>query len=164
MKFSLFSLSLVLVLTLSGCAHKIVRVDYTRGVVTPVACDVEVLKFADFSNQDYEVIGKIKLGDTGFSVSCSEETAIKILKSEACSLDGSVVNITSEIFPGMSSCYRCEADIIKMNSGVGESSRLEKSHELVEKSRSFNIEAKKKHNQSLIFAAIIGFVAGLSGL
>lgn len=119
MKCKLFSLSLVLVFTLSGCAHKIVRVDYVRSAITQGACDVEVLKFTDLSNQDYEVVGKIKLDDSGFSVSCSEETAIKILKYEACSLKGSVVNITSEVVPGLSSCYQCEADIIKIKSGVG---------------------------------------------
>jgi hypothetical protein len=56
-------------------------------------------------------VGEIKLGDSGFSISCSEEQALGLLRKEACSLKANIVNIVEESRPDLlSSCYRCRAE------------------------------------------------------
>ena len=61
-----------------------------------------------------EKVGEVKLGESGFSTSCSEERALEILKKEACSLNADIINIIEERRPDvMSSCYRCRAEFYR---------------------------------------------------
>ena len=56
------------------------------------------------------------LGETGFSVECSEGHALKILENEACAINADLVVINEETRPDVwSSCYRCTATFYKLN-------------------------------------------------
>ncbi|MEZ4721163.1 MAG: hypothetical protein R2813_04720 [Flavobacteriales bacterium] len=57
-------------------------------------------------------LGSIKLDDLGYTIKCSEEQAMAMIKEDACKLDVQFVNISSEAYPDYSStCYRCVADM-----------------------------------------------------
>ena len=59
-------------------------------------------------------VGEIRLGESGFSVTCSEADAIEILKNEGCALKANIINITEETRANLwSSCYRCKADFYR---------------------------------------------------
>jgi len=61
----------------------------------------------------FKKIGRIRLGDTGFSKKCNENDALQILKKEACLLGADVVNILGETRPDFwSTCYRVEAEFL----------------------------------------------------
>jgi hypothetical protein len=104
-------------------------------------------------------IGEIKLGETGFSVACSEEQAVQILKKEACALQADIINIVEENRPDfLSSCYRCRAEFYKAeNSSIQiQSSELYKPDDIqarVSQDRSRNVVYA-------IFAIALGAVAG----
>ncbi|MDX9773702.1 MAG: hypothetical protein RBT02_09850 [Bacteroidales bacterium] len=56
-------------------------------------------------------VGEIKLGESGFSITCSEEHALELLRKEACSVNATIINIVEESRPDLlSSCYRCRAE------------------------------------------------------
>jgi hypothetical protein len=108
MKKALFYL--VLVLLISGCSHRIVRTGYKVNKSDYRNCDIAIRKNINISDI-MQKVGEIKLGETGFSVSCSEADAIQILKNEGCALHADIINITLEKRPDLiSSCYRCTAE------------------------------------------------------
>lgn len=102
-KLALFSILLIMI---SGCAHRIVRSGYDLKKSDYRNCIIVIKK--DMQSLDsLQKVGEILLGETGFSVSCSEAHALEILKGEGCALNANVVNITEEKRPDLfSSCYR----------------------------------------------------------
>jgi hypothetical protein len=111
MKKIIFYLTLALIF--SGCSHRIVRTGYQVNKSDYRDCDIAIQKNMRISGS-VQKVGEIKLGETGFSVSCSEADAIQILKNEGCALHADIINITFEKRPDlMSSCYRCTAEFYK---------------------------------------------------
>jgi hypothetical protein len=103
----------ILVLLISSCSHKIVRTGYQINKSDYRNCDIAIMKNMSITGS-MQKVGEIKLGETGFSVSCSESDAIDILKNEGCALKADVINITLEKRPDLiSSCYRCRAEFYK---------------------------------------------------
>jgi len=112
-------------LLLSSCTHRIVRTGYHVKKSDHITCDVPIKKDIVISDTLATKIGEIKLGESGFSVVCSEEHAINILKGEACAIKADLIVITEETRPDLwSSCYRCRANFYKFirteNKGIVE--------------------------------------------
>ena len=99
-------------LLLTGCSHAIRREDYK-----PIShsqtdgCDIWIKPQAHFQPYDGKKVGRIELGDTGLSVSCSKDKAFMILRNEGCSLGANFIDLVQEMSPDIvSSCYRVKAD------------------------------------------------------
>ena len=101
-----------------GCASSIKREGY---IVTPsekeIDCNIVVKKQEEFHAEKGTVLGTMKVGDSGFSIKCSEADVLKILRSEGCKLGAQVIvlrDITPPSFFG-SSCYRVTADFVALS-------------------------------------------------
>ncbi|MBW8330963.1 MAG: hypothetical protein K0M40_03000 [Prolixibacteraceae bacterium] len=106
-KIILYSL---LFLTFTSCSHRIIRTGYQVNKSDYSDCDI-VIKKQMLVSDSVQKVGEIKLGESGFSVACSEADAIEILKREGCALKADIINITEETRSDLwSSCYRCKAD------------------------------------------------------
>lgn len=111
---------LLLGLVFTSCSPRIVRTGYQEQAVATEPCDVIIKKNYSVSDAVATRVGEIRLGDTGFCVSCSEAHALEILKREACSLNADLIVITEEKRPDFySSCYRGQAEFYKFISGEG---------------------------------------------
>ncbi len=112
--FPIYPLLILIFLLTTGCAHQIVRNGYSINKSDYRNCRIEIKKnFTDTDN--FTQLGVIKLGDSGFSFSCSEEDAMKILQKEGCALNADLINIINEKRPDIwSSCYRCTAVFYKL--------------------------------------------------
>jgi hypothetical protein len=91
------------------------RYGYQKKKLDNIDCNIALVKYQIYSDSVATKIGSIKLGESGFSINCSETDAIKILKREGCSLGADIANIKKESRADIwSSCYRCEADFYKL--------------------------------------------------
>lgn len=110
--FVLFYLGIVL----SGCSPKIIS--SITSAHTPLANDAEVLLLEmDAPMPDNaEVLGQIKIGDTGFTTKNGNYAAVlNIAKDVARKAGGNVVKITEHKSPDMlSSMHRIKADILRV--------------------------------------------------
>src|SRR5690554_6067150 len=101
-------------LLLSGCSHRIVRTGYNKQNEPLNNCEVVIKRNITIPDADATKVGEIKLGESGFSVTCSEKAAIELLTKEACLIDADLILITKERRPDLwSSCYRCNAEFYK---------------------------------------------------
>lgn len=108
-------LAVILLFTI-GCSHTVKRYGYelTETQQEVGDCDPEFYKEMPVDRDKYEVLGRVRLGDSGFSTKCHEDDAVRILKKEACGLNADAVNITDEKRASfISSCYRAEATFLK---------------------------------------------------
>ena len=102
---------IILISLLTSCSYRL-----TRNYQTPDSqqlasdCKPVLLKKKNLLGLNAKYLGSIRLDDSGFSVNCSEVTAIKKLNQEACLLKSNLINITDEAHFGASTCYRCIAD------------------------------------------------------
>ena len=109
-KMNRFFPLLILIFLFSSCSYRIVRGGYSKPNSVHSDCDVIIKKQMSIPTS-LKKVGEIKLGDSGFSTSCSEEQAIGLLRKEACSLKANIINIVDESRPDLlSSCYRCRAE------------------------------------------------------
>lgn len=97
-----------------NCTHKILRSGYAIQNKEINDCNIAIVRSKTFADTIATKIGEIKLGDTGFSVTCSEQDAISILKKEGCSIGADIINIKEESRSDIvSTCYRCRAEFYK---------------------------------------------------
>ncbi|MBK6962510.1 MAG: hypothetical protein IPH20_00905 [Bacteroidales bacterium] len=142
---------LILFLIITGCSHRIIRTGYQMDKSDYRECDIAIQKFIPVTDS-MKKVGEIKLGETGFSVSCSEAHAIEILRNEGCALDANLVIITEETRPDlMSSCYRCKAEFyqLKGKSDIQTDRQYEPE----------NIQARVSHDRGKNGAILIGSIA-----
>ncbi|MFZ5940368.1 MAG: hypothetical protein ACOYXB_07320 [Bacteroidota bacterium] len=102
----------VVPLLLSSCAYTVTRSYHVRPE-KQVSYDYKprVVKNKNLSGLNATYLGTIKLDDSGFTINCSEFSAIEKLTGEAYLLGANLINITQEAKPGFNSnCYRCIAD------------------------------------------------------
>lgn len=107
------------ILICTGCSHSIKRFGYNKGesLMPEDTCQISFFKFMPTDTSVFRQIGRIKLGDTGFSLLCNENDAIQILKREACLIGADAVNIVYETRSDFwSTCYRAEAEFLKTSS------------------------------------------------
>ena len=109
---------LLLSLVLTSCSPRIVRTGYQMQEAGNEACDVAIRKNLSISEELSTKLGEVEIADTGFSVECSEEHALEILKREACAVNADLIVITAEKRPNLwSSCYRARAEFYKYKPG-----------------------------------------------
>ena len=76
--------------------------------------EVTVLTIDDLRPKNAEVLGTIKVGDTGFSTKCSYEMVLESAKLEARKAGGNVIQLTKHKKPNFwSTCHRIDAVILK---------------------------------------------------
>ncbi|MBK8882528.1 MAG: hypothetical protein IPN67_09150 [Bacteroidales bacterium] len=65
---------------------------------------------------DAEVIGTVKIGDTGFTATknCTFQDVLKSAKDEAKKAGGNAIKIIDHIPPGKSTCHRITAKILRL--------------------------------------------------
>lgn len=113
----LLNLSILLLILLTSCSHTI-----TTSISNPyppleVNDNISIIGLNEKYPDNYALVGKLKLGDSGFSTDCDYYTAMSIAKEEARKSGGNAVKVTSEIQPSIfgSSCYRMTGDILKID-------------------------------------------------
>ncbi len=101
---------LILLLLITGCSHRIVRIGYEKNESIIPDCEIVIKK--QMSIPTYlQKVGEIRVGESGFSIGCNEANALEILRQEGCSLNATIININEEYRPDLwSSCYRCKAE------------------------------------------------------
>ena len=148
-------------LTIIGCSHKITRIDYANNNQNRDDCKIIVKKNAHFAESEISVLGKIKLGDTGFSTKCEEFQAIEILRREGCSLDADIVNILEETRADLwSTCYRVTAEFYKFKDSL-KVKDLKVEEEYSSESIDDRLVLDKDNKKNMILGSIIGSVIGL---
>ena len=76
--------------------------------------EIIVLELNDEISENFELLGKAKIRDGGFSSRCNKEALVDIAKREARRLGGNVVQITSSKKPNFwNSCHRLDVRIIR---------------------------------------------------
>ena len=79
----------------------------------PEDCKVRVYSPGEDRPGDYEVLGTVKFGDAGFSVSCGEDAIREAMRVEACRVGANGIIVIKEKFPSLAStCYRATADLV----------------------------------------------------
>lgn len=143
----------------AGCAPSIKRVDFLNdnSNYNP-QCAVKVEKSSDFPEPIGTSVGKIKIGDTGFSTNCAYPDVIAILKSEACKQNANYVYITKVKKPSFwgSTCYRVEAELYK----VAPENLTES--QVVEREETVSEETKGSNPVLNILAFTVSFIAGFA--
>jgi hypothetical protein len=120
MKTRLFTLigAVVFVMTsLISCSPKITQ-NLAKNY-TPLDASATVVVFDEKMDapQPAEILGSIKIGDSGFSTNCDYETVISEAQNAARKAGGNAVKITKHSTPGIwSSCHRITANILKIDS------------------------------------------------
>ena len=73
---------------------------------------VEVYAERHIVPEGSKLIGKIKIGDTGFSVNCNYDDVIRAAKEKARAMGGNYLQITKHKTPDLlSTCHRIEANV-----------------------------------------------------
>ena len=78
--------------------------------------EVVVIGLNQADPDDAELLGQIKLGDTGFTTNCSYDVVIDKAKLEARKIGGNVIKIVKHRLPNAmgSSCHRIKAKILRI--------------------------------------------------
>ena len=105
---------LFVIILFSGCTQRIVRTGYDINKSDYKESTAAIIREGEPIDTIAVKVGEIKLGDSFFANSCSEEHAINILKNESSALNADLIVITEEKRPEISSyCYRCRAEFYK---------------------------------------------------
>lgn len=113
-------LALLLLLTLItvGCSTSIktTLADRSLTSLAPTA-DVVVIGPEDALPAGAKLIGKVKVGDSGFTTDCGYNTVVNQAKAEARKAGGNAIKLTSVKKPNAltSTCYRIEANILSLS-------------------------------------------------
>lgn len=116
MKKNYIPLVFVLLFCVVSCSSKVSTsikksykpLDYTQEVV--------VIGLSQEVPDNAEVIGRVMVGDTGFSIKCDFYTVVERAKIEARKVGGNAIKITVHKKPDLlSSCHRIIAEIIRVD-------------------------------------------------
>lgn len=101
----------------TSCSPKISTSISKQYAVPDYKEDVFVFGLEDADPENTELLGTVKIGDTGFSTDCSFETVIEKAKMEARKIGGNAIKITKHDPPSTwgSSCHRITANILKID-------------------------------------------------
>ncbi|MDP3433519.1 MAG: hypothetical protein Q8T04_11205 [Bacteroidota bacterium] len=114
-KYIYLSIFLVSVMTIS-CSPRVMTTVINKYEPLDFKADVIVLGLNDQVPNEAELLGEIKVGDSGFSTKCTYEDVITLSKMEAMKIGGNVLKITKHNLPSAmgSSCHRIQAKILKL--------------------------------------------------
>jgi hypothetical protein len=142
---------------LASCSHKITRIGYSDSNPRYGECEISIVRQLNLPDS-LRKVGEIKLGESGFSTSCSEAHAIQILKKEGCALEAHVIHITEERRPDFwSTCYRCSADFYQY-AGEVTITQSDPAYTTLELDK--RVSRDRKTNSSNIVLGILGGIAG----
>lgn len=100
-----------------GCSSTMTRQGYNLQNLPANSnsqCNVPIKKKFPYEKEEVDILGKIRAGDSGFSVKCGEAYVLKQFQHEACALGADLINITDESrFDILSSCYRARAEFLR---------------------------------------------------
>jgi len=104
-------------LMLSSCGPKISTTIAKNYSSTDYREEVRVFGLQDPIPTNFEELGIVKIGDTGFSTNCAWEFVIDKAKIEARKVGGNALKITEHTPPSLfgSSCHRITAKILKVD-------------------------------------------------
>jgi hypothetical protein len=113
-KLMIFLTGCMLILT--SCSPKISTNIAKSYLALDYREEVRVFGVEDPTPDDVEVLGSIKIGDTGFSTNCDLDAVLDKAKTEARKIGGNALKITKHTPPSIwgSSCHRIEATILKV--------------------------------------------------
>ncbi|MBD3344545.1 MAG: hypothetical protein GF401_05740 [Chitinivibrionales bacterium] len=162
MKLNFLLFLLILICSLAGCTHRVKRIGYNSDTPVSTDCDILIKKNYNYSENEVKVVGKIKLGDTGFSIKCEESDALKILRQEGCAVNADVINIVEEKRADfLSSCYRVTATFLKFNQAT-QASQISSDENYSEEEIEDRVILDKDRKKGMIIGSIVtGLIAGL---
>ena len=78
--------------------------------------EVKVFGLKTVLPANVEVIGSVKIGDSGLTLNCTYEIVLENAKNEARKIGGNAIIITEHLYPNLlgSSCHRIKAHILKI--------------------------------------------------
>lgn len=110
-------IGLVLILFCVSCSTSIKTQNF-GSALSPLPDDAEIVVMAETDAAPANAIklGKVRIGDSGFTTKCDYNTVIEQAKQEARKTGGNALKITKLKEPTVlgSTCYRIEADILKI--------------------------------------------------
>lgn len=168
MKNAILTATVVLMMII-GCTHVITRTGYKgNSDAKNDTCQVRFLRDANIDTAKGKVIGKVKVGDSGFSFACGEDDAITIFRKEACNANADIVDIIEERRPDfLSSCYRATALLIKTDSSQSSKTSLDTlaQHQAQIDKVSVEKRVKEDHQRNAMIAVmsvLLGLAIGFS--
>jgi hypothetical protein len=103
------------ILFLTSCSPKLTSSMQTTYASLDYMEEVFVFGIDEQTPPDAEVLGTIKVGDTGFSTNCDYATALDKAKTESRKVGGNALKITKHSLPDIwSSCHRITVDVLKV--------------------------------------------------
>lgn len=104
-------------LFLSSCSPKISTVLTKEYPALTYKEKVAVIGLEEKQPEDSEILGEVKIRDTGFSTKCNYEVVLDKAKLEARNVGGNAIKITKHKKPDFwSTCHRLDAIILKITS------------------------------------------------
>jgi len=115
---NLVSITLIAILILlSSCTPKIITSISKNYAALDSTQEVRVIELTEEVPLQSELLGEVKVGDTGFSNKCDLPTVLAAAKLEARKVGGNAIRIVSHQLPDYaSSCHRITANIYKVSS------------------------------------------------
>lgn len=104
------------VLFLSSCSPKVSTSISKKYETLDYREEVHIFGIKDAVPANAEVLGQMKIGDSGFTTNCGWDVVISLAKSEARKIGGNAIKITSHKPPSAmgSTCHRITANILKV--------------------------------------------------
>lgn len=98
--------------------------------------------------ENSKIIGKTKIGDSGFTTNCGFEVMLNLAIKEARKNGANSLQITSHILPSVygSSCHRIRANLLRIENIEKEIQNINKSDSIKEIEKSTTITSKKAIN------------------
>jgi hypothetical protein len=108
---------LTCLLILSSCSPKITTSIGRNYAALDYKEEVKVLSIQDLEPNNAELLGTVKIGDSGFSTDCDLTSVIDKAKIEARKVGGNAIKITKHSPPALlgSSCHRITANILRVD-------------------------------------------------
>ena len=105
---------LAITILCASCAPKIATTITSSRPPVDNFQPVEVLGLNEAVPDNAEVLGTVRIGDTGFSVNCAYDKVIEKARHEARKVGGNALKITEHKLPSAmgSSCHRIQAQIL----------------------------------------------------
>lgn len=131
MKNLLPLLLIAIVISISSCAPKITTNIQKSYAPLDYKQEVMVININQKQPENAEVLGEIKIGDSGFSSNCDYDVVVDKAKLGAREVGGNAIKITWHKPPSImgSSCHRIKANILKIE--YIEQLQLEEEEEVV---------------------------------
>lgn len=132
--------ALMSVIIFNSCAPKVTTSISKTQATTNYNEDIVVYSVSDPFPENCEVLGTVKIGDSGFTMKCNLEIVTNLAKIEARKAGGNAVKITEHKTPDLiSTCHRINASILKVNKSIT-SNKIAETKAIIKSNETTNIE------------------------